>query len=377
MSRTITAQRLLDLEYLIEKILKKAVEISEYEVKQNGIQYSSNSNINEEYMVDFLKRATQECGLDPNIIHHVKGHAFPDVIVQGTPIGIELKGTRMGLSFNGNSVIGSTFVEGVKKVYLYYWIADQQMFGFVDYFDAVIAPVVTHSPRFRLKIDLKKGEGMFGLGQGQIGLAEDIVFSPEGINADKIISWMRDKAESSGQAAWWMGDRSYVSDLPVNQGLRIGRNELTSVEKKDILEKGFLYFPELLSTRADKFNGFISWGISLYGVVLNRDFFTAGGKVLFEDEMGKSLLFSQIYNKYLYFLAHAKSIILAKDDIKTAYGIDINDINEFLCVYWKELLRNFDENHVEDVQGNSIGKQHIMCLESYIKDIITNQIRLI
>lgn len=377
MSRTITAQRLLDLEHLIEKILKKAVEISEIGVKENGIRYSSISSVNEEYMVDCLKDAAVKLGLDPDIIRHVKGHAFPDVMIKGSSIGIELKGTKTGLSFNGNSVIGSTFVDGVKKVYLYYWVADQELFGFVDYFDAVIAPVVTHSPRFRLKIDLKKGEGMFGNGEGQIGLAEDVVFSPEGINADKIINWMRYKAELSGQAAWWMVDRSYVSDLPVNQGLRIGRNKLSDIEKKELLEKGFLYFPELLSVRSDKFNAFISWAISLYGVVLNRDFFTAGGTVTGYDHDGNKFTFSQIYNKYLCFLDDFKQITLAKDDIKFAYGVDVVDVKGFCNLYIEKLLQSFDKRHVMDINDNSVGKYHVRMLIEVIRAMIMDRVRLL
>lgn len=359
---------------MIEALLSKATLIARQAIEDGRIAYSASSSKNEEFMVASLKEAAMNLGIDPSIIQHVRGHAFPDVLMDGYNIGIELKGTKTGDTFNGNSIIGSTLVSGLRKIYLYYWIDDVKKIGFCDYFESVVSAVVTHSPRFRLKVNTSSEECMFGETEGKVGSISEIIFSENGVNSDKIIEWMRAKANEAGQASWWMGDRSFINDLPTNQGLRINKSSLSFQEQREILEKGFLLFPELLSNRQDKFNAFISWAISLYGVVLNRDFFTAGGSTTSEF-MGHHYTCSQILSKYLEFLLTVSPTTLSKDDLSTSFNQTIENISEYCEQYIEQFFSCFDRKNIHD----SVSEQTELLglMQTQIRNMIQSKITIL
>jgi len=363
----------------VDKLLEEATLIASQKVTSGEVLYSSSSNKNEEFMVRTLQEAAKNIGFDVSKIKHVKGHAFPDVIIEGFNIGIELKGAKTGDSFNGNSVMGSTFDDSLKKIYLYFWVEDTKKIGFCDYFESVVSSVVTHSPRFRLKLGIHPSECMFGLEDGKVGSIEEVIFSKNGIDSDKIIDWMRMKAYETGQESWWMGERSFVDDLPNNQGLRINKGSLTILEQKEILEKGFFIFPELLSSRQDKFNSFISWAISLHGVVLNRDFFTAGGIVTIPNNNGilpyvfSNVQVPQILYKYLNVLWSVQDLILSKDDLTISFGKKIHTIDDYLSAYINTIDREFSQ----EFASNKPCDDQFYEMRSQIIKIIQEQITIL
>lgn len=363
----------------VDNLLREATLIANRQVIHGEVLYSSSSNKNEEFMVKTLQEAAKKIGFDVSKIKHVKGHAFPDVIIEGFNIGIELKGAKTGDSFNGNSVMGSTFDERLKKIYLYYWVEDTKKIGFCDYFESVISPVVTHSPRFRLKLGITPSECMFGTGEGKVGTVDEIIFSSQGIDSEKIIDWMRMKAHETGQESWWMGERSFISDLPNNQGLRINTSSLSKEEQKEIIEKGFFLFPELLSNKQDKYNSFISWAISLHGVVLNRDFFSSGGKITIQDrheilpDVFSNVKVSKILYKYLIFLWSIGDTILSKDDLTIAFGKKINTVDEYLHEY----IHIINNNFCQEFEGYCSSDLLFVTMRSQITKVIKEKVKIL
>lgn len=363
----------------VDELLEKATLIANQQVTSGEVLYSSSSNKNEEFMVRTLQEAAKNIGFDVSKIKHVKGHAFPDVIIEGFNIGIELKGAKTGDSFNGNSVMGSTFDDSLKKIYLYFWVEDTKKIGFCDYFESVVSSVVTHSPRFRLKLGITKSECMFGTEKGKVGTIDEIIFSPRGIDSEKIIDWMRMKAHETGQESWWMGERSFISDLPTNQGLRINKSSLSQEEQKEILEKGFFLFPELLSNKQDKFNSFISWAISLHGVVLNRDFFTAGGMITIPGnheilpDTFSNMKVSKILYKYLIFLWSIGDTTLSKDDLTNAFGKKIHTVDEYLSEY----INIIETSFWQEVEGYSPSDEPFYAMKSQIRKVIKEKVKIL
>ncbi|MHC5225288.1 hypothetical protein [Ignatzschineria sp. LJL83] len=230
-------------------------------------------------MVDCLKKAFSQSNFSEDLIIYEKNsHSFPDVLIKDTNIGIELKGAITGNTFNGNSVFGSTFKKGLEKIYLLYWISDQQLVAFDDYFNCVEDAVVTHSPRFRLKVNLPAKNRMFGNNKNQVGSIENIIYSPEGIQVDKILTWMKEKAIRNNESPWWI-TLSEDDDVVVNSinSIKIGKKSLSEEELQRLNLYSYIFFPELLD-RPGKYNRVTAWGISVHGIVINRDFFSAGGK---------------------------------------------------------------------------------------------------
>lgn len=266
----------------IEEILQQTCTIAINKINNDAIQYSrTNSSQNELFLVNCLNEAFQQQGFKPEdwMIYENNSHGFPDVLIRNTKIGIELKGAMTGNTFNGNSIFGSTLRKGLDRIFILYWISDQKLVGFDDYFNCVEDAVVTHSPRFRLKINLPATERMFGQDEHQVGSIQDVVFNQDGIQVDKILTWMRDKAVRNNESPWWLTlteDEDVVMDTI--SGIKIGKTSLSHDEYQQLCLTSYIFFPEILSSARDKYSRVTAWGISVHGLVINRDFFSAGGR---------------------------------------------------------------------------------------------------
>lgn len=261
-----------------EEIIKNATAIGNARIASGAAKYSESSKENEEFCVLILKEATVLQGFDPERIIHHGGHTFPDVSIAGTKIGIEIKGSRTGHTFLGNSVIASTMLPDLEKIYVFYWIDDQKIIGYRDYFECVSGAQVTHSPRFVLDIEADSTECIFGNTPDKVGTISDVCFGKSGINHKKIIDWMRDLAIANGRIGWWINDSS-DEDVEASGSLSIRRyTEIPSDQRGSLMKTAFLCFPGVLKRGSRMYDGVLMWCLSTRNVLLYRDAFSAGGR---------------------------------------------------------------------------------------------------
>jgi len=79
----------------ISKVLELACTLGKAAI-QNGVAPSySDSTVSEDFLVSLIKAAMIKSGYDPTKVIHHKGHAFPDVSISGSGVGIELKGATI------------------------------------------------------------------------------------------------------------------------------------------------------------------------------------------------------------------------------------------------------------------------------------------
>jgi hypothetical protein len=265
----------------IEKILAQACVLGNNKLKSGLFKYSSNSDDNELICLDLLKESALQSGLSPDSIILTGGASFPDVSIEGASCGIELKGSKSGSIFIGNSIYSSSHVAGINKIFLLYWIADRQEFGYRDYFECVSDVKVTHKPRYRLDINLEKNEGLFGVGENQIGLAEDIFFNSEGVQTELILNELRRRAIEAGEVPWWL-PKSEDEEVGADKGTsEASLKYLGDIEREvsfGIQKSLFLGFPGVLTGGRSSHFDAIGWCISRRSVIVNRDVFSAGGK---------------------------------------------------------------------------------------------------
>ena len=261
-----------------EQVIEAAIKSGIADITSGAVQYSRSSIDNEEFCVSLLKKAASSLGIDPEIVIHHGGHTFPDVSIAGTKIGIELKGSRSGHTFLGNSVIASTMLPDLEKIYVFYWIDDQKIFGYRDYFECVSGAQVTHSPRFVLDIEADSTECIFGNTPDKVGTISDVCFGKSGINHKKIIDWMRDLAIANGRIGWWINDSS-DEDVEASGSLSIRRyTEIPSDQRGSLMKTAFLCFPGVLKRGSRMYDGVLMWCLSTRNVLLYRDAFSAGGR---------------------------------------------------------------------------------------------------
>lgn len=113
----------------ISKVLELACRLGKEAIKNGVAPPYSDSTVSEDFLVFLIKEAMSKSGYDPNKVVHHKGHAFPDVSISGTGVGIELKGASSNRKFNGNSVVASTMLPNLTKIFLMYWIGSSGDIG--------------------------------------------------------------------------------------------------------------------------------------------------------------------------------------------------------------------------------------------------------
>lgn len=232
---------------------------------------------------DAISAVLTRDGIDAEIQYEQGSHVFPDIVLifeNGDKYGIEVKsstGTGRSWKINGNSVLGST-KEDVIDIYVMFGktTMGHQAFRCKRYEECVADVAVTHSPRYRIDMELEPGTTFFeksGLSYQRISAAE------------KPIELITDYFRAQGQHAWWLSESTpaairMFSDLPTN-------------EKKSLVGYCFAHFPEIFSSSGTKFSRCAMWLASEHSVVSSslRDNFSAGGKY----EYGQFGRISRIY----------------------------------------------------------------------------------
>ena len=210
-------------------------------------------------------------GIHAKIKYEQGSHTFPDIVLvfdNGDKYGIEVKsstGTGRSWKINGNSVLGST-KESVIDTYVMFGktAMGHQAFRCKRYEDCVADVAVTHSPRYRIDMDLAPGTTFFdksGLSYQQIS------------NAEKPIDLITEYFRSQGQHAWWLSESSPAA-------IRMF-SDLTREEQHKLLGYCFAHFPEVFSNKTNKFSRCAMWLAAEHSIVSSslRDNFSAGGRV--------------------------------------------------------------------------------------------------
>lgn len=219
-----------------------------------------------------------------NSIELIGGQKFPDIIAKKY-YGIEVKTTTQNhWKTTGNSVLETTRVDSVERIFmLFAKLANPIEFRCRPYEEVLSEVVVTHSPRYLIDMNLEKGKTIFD----KINLSYDNLRKEE--NPIKpIVNYYKSKLKP-GEELWWMDSEN--SNRANNIIIRIWNN-LSQTEKQSLKNRAMVYFPELFSNRADKFNRVSIWLATRESIVCPniRDLFTAGGK---QD----LILDSKIYEK--------------------------------------------------------------------------------
>lgn len=214
-------------------------------------------------------------GIHAEIQYEQGSHTFPDIVLvfrNGDKYGIEVKsstGTGRSWKINGNSVLGST-KEDVIDTYVMFGktTMGHQAFRCKRYEDCVADVAVTHSPRYRIDMDLAPGTTFFD----KSGLSYQRIS-----NAEKPIDLITEYFRSQGQHAWWLAESTPAA-------IRMF-SDISVEERKVLLGYCFAHFPEVFSTSSNKFSRCAMWLAAEHSIVSSslRDNFSAGGKYEYLD----------------------------------------------------------------------------------------------
>ena len=220
---------------------------------------------------DAISAVLSRDGIDAEIQYEQGSHVFPDIVLKfenGDKYGVEVKsstGTGRSWKINGNSVLGST-KEDVIDTYVMFGktTMGHQAFRCKRYEECVADVAVTHSPRYRIDMELEPGTTFFE----KSGLSYQRISS-----AEKPIELITDYFRAQGQKAWWLSESTPAV-------IRMF-SDLSSEEQAELIGFCFAHFPEIFSNSSKKFHRCAIWLVTERSVVAPclRDSFTAGGRV--------------------------------------------------------------------------------------------------
>jgi hypothetical protein len=241
-------------------------------------------------------------------------HAFPDVYIW--PFGVEAKYT-VGDSWSttGNSIVETTKKEGLKRIYIFFYRQGKKGKSdimFRPYEECLSDIVVTHSPRYKINMELTKDESIFK----KMGISYEEFCQKDTIEAAK--DYYRSILKK-GEELWWVD----TGVSPIIRNISDLEEDLQERFKVEVMVR----FPEVFSSSNRKYIKPALYLLQEYQATCSsfRDLFTAGGQMEIKLPNDKTAKIPKIlYQLY----ANAKAIkrILAdadRDELANAWGVKL------------------------------------------------------
>lgn len=207
-----------------------------------------------------------------NSIEVIGGQKFPDIVAKKF-YGIEVKTTTKNhWKTTGNSVLESTRIDDVERIYMLFGKLGKPIeFRCRAYEECLSEVVVTHSPRYLIDMNLEKGKTIFD----KINTPYDTLRKKE--NPIKPITDYYKSKLKAGQDLWWI---EKDNDENANNFIIEIWNNLPQAKRESIANLSMVLFPEVFSSRSDKYSRFAIWLLKNEGVVCPnaRDVFSASGQ---------------------------------------------------------------------------------------------------
>ncbi len=236
-------------------------------------------------------------------IHLISGHKFPDIVVRNF-YGVEVKTTKQNYwKSTGNSVLESTRVENVERIYIYFAkLTDPIGFKYRLYQDCLYDIAVTHSPRYLIDMELTAGDSIFD----KIGMSYDELRTKDN-PIRPFVDYYR-SISKRGEEPWWM-DSGETPEVLLKPTVSLWSN-LPPDEQATLRNEAMVRFPEVFGRSSSKYQNLASWLAARHGIVDSslRDRFSAGGKI--DLEIGNRL-YSKLPRVFFHLKNNASEIIAA------------------------------------------------------------------
>lgn len=217
-------------------------------------------------------------------------HAFPDIVANGY-FGVEVKITiKDQWTSTGNSVLETSRIEEVERIFIMFGkLGGQPDVRYRLYQECLPEISVTHSPRYKINMDLQSGKSIFD----KMGINYDELRT-SGDTIQQIKLYYR-KQLKDGEGLWWIDEES-ESSSPVIKQFRTLEPENKERFKVDCM----ILLPELFKNRAN-YERAATYMITEFGAVSTslRDAFSAGGQqevLVARERKSVSQILSQLHD---------------------------------------------------------------------------------
>lgn len=291
-----------------------------------------------------------------NTIEIISGQRFPD-IVAAKLYGVEVKSTKDdSWKVIGGSVAEGTRVEGVEHIFFMFGKLHKPVeFKTRRYEECLSDIAVTHSPRYKIDMDLPMGETIFD----KMNISYDEMRKLN--NPIKpVVDYYRSTLKP-GESLWWVnGEDATEGAAPAK--IRMWKT-LSKEERDELIAKGFALFPELFSDSRNKYERFTLWLVANYGVVSSsmRDPFSAGGQI---DLNINGNIYEKIPQKYGQLYQYREQVSyniknIEKDTIDSVWGTTQGAFKDRMK-YWIKLVAekaNNEDFNVKELLENIFNEE--------------------
>lgn len=227
-----------------------------------------------------VKKALDDAANGTNFegtIEIISGQRFPD-IVAAKYYGVEVKSTKEDKwTLIGGSVAEGTRIEDVEHIFIMFGKLHKPVeFKTRRYEECLCDIAVTHSPRYKIDMNLLEGETIFdkmGISYDEMRKLKDPIHP--------IVEYFRATLKP-GESLWWVNGEDATSGAAPAK-IRMWKT-LSKEEKQELVAQGFALFPEMFSNSRNKYERFTLWLVANHGVISSsmRDPFPAGGQAELE-----------------------------------------------------------------------------------------------
>lgn len=254
--------------------------------------------------------------------------AFPDIVANGY-FGVEVKvTTKNHWTSTGNSILESSRAENVERIFIMFGkLGGEADVRFRLYQECLPEISVTHSPRYRINMDLPKGESIFD----KMGVDYDILRKSDD-SIQQIKSYYRGQLKD-GEGLWWIDEES-ESPSPIIKQFR----SLESADKERFKVDCMILFPELFKSRAN-YERAAAYMITEFGAVSTslRDAFSAGGQqevLVAREKRNVSQILSQLHD----YAPKITTRINEIDEVLLKFYWKVSSIETDRINQWKEFI---------------------------------------
>jgi len=257
-------------------------------------------------------------------------HAFPDIIAKKY-FGVEVKMTMNDhWTSTGNSVLESSRIGDVKRIYIMFG----KLGGKIDiryrlYQECLPEISVTHSPRYRINMELQKGQSIFD----KMGITYDAL-RKSGNSIERVKNYYRSRLKD-GEELWWIDPEQ---DGISSQVIRPFR-DLRQKEKENFIIESMILFPEIFGNKKGKYERGAAYMITEYNSYSAslRDVFSAGGIKKIKISK-KEIIVPQIFYNMQTRANIIKEIIDKLDGETLKHYWRIKKLGKNRLAFWKKMI---------------------------------------
>jgi hypothetical protein len=262
-------------------------------------------------------------------IYQTGTNAFPDIVAKKY-FGVEVKMTTSNhWTSTGNSVLESSRIEDVERIYIMFG----KFGGSFDikyrlYQECLPEISVTHYPRYRINMDLPQGQSIFD----KMGVDYDML-RKDGNPINTVKEYYKAQLKE-GEELWWIDSEDKFASPVIRP-----HKDLSEVEKERFIVEAMIYFPEMFSNNATKFERAAAFLIMEYNAVSAslRDIFSAGGRVEIKVKRKKAQV-PRIYHNMMLRSRAIKKTINTLDEEKLKHYWRTKKLGSNRLLTWKKKI---------------------------------------